>query len=867
MKNKIIGILLIAAFIASIIASAPMIQVDAQTTPVQLKTFPICDAIPNPIGVGQVTLLKMGILQQIAGSNNGWTGITMTIVKPDGTTQTLGPFKTDSTGSTFTPFTPDEVGTYQITTNFPEQVNPVTFYNNEGGNTIVAGTIMLASSKSINLTVQQEPLPFYPGHGLPTEYWNRPIDPQLREWYSISGNWVYRPDNSLALYNDDAPETAHVLWANPLTTGGLMGGLWGDGQVPSSADAGDAYEGKFPGSVILNGILYYQRTDTRREMAPAIMAIDLHTGEQWMFRNTTTLSFGQIFYFNSYNYDGTFSYIWDTTGRVADDPTTPAVNEGYTYWAAYDPFTGNEQMRIANVPSGTRFYGPSGEILILQTDYVNGWMALWNSTDCGLQNAVIGTPDYGSWGNTAHGTALTNPARYPGLNGTNPRSYTWNVTIPKGLTPTSGIGGAALKIYIENRVVGMQFNTTMVRVWAIDISAGHEGAVLFDKTWNPPADWNAGASTLAYTQATNYVTDSVYGNGVIGVWNKELTTHYAFSVLTGDYLWSTDSEIYLDSYGWGNAEHTWYFAYGKLYSVGVGGILYAYDLATGDTVWTYAMSDPYKEPVTGENWWGWIDLIADGKIYIGTLEHSAEQPVPRGGPYVCINASDGSVIWRANGMFRQTRWGGNGIIGDSIIATMDTYDQQVWAIGKGPSAITVDAPNIGVPACNSIVIRGTVTDQSPGTQRYDLQARFPNGVPAVSDESQSQWMLYVYKQFERPQNATGVNVSLDVIDANGNIRNIGMTTTDSNGVYSYQWTPDIPGKYTLFATFSGSSAYYGSSAETSFAVEQAADPTAAPTQQPESIADAYFLPAIAGIIIAIVLVGAVLALLLLKKRP
>ena len=330
-------------------------------------------------------------------------------------------------------------------------------------------------------------------------------------------------------------------------------------------------------------------------------------------------------------------------------------------------------------------------------------------------------------------------------------------------------------------------------------------------------------------QATNYVQDSTYGNGVIGVWNKEQRKHYGFSVQTGDYLWQTDSEIYLDAYGWGNAEHTWYFAYGKLYSVGVGGILYAYDLSTGKTAWTYTLSDPYKEPVTGENWWGWIDVIADGKIYIGTLEHSAEQPVPRGGPFVAVNATDGSQIWRVNGMYRQTRWGGNGIMGDSIIATMDTYDQQVWAIGKGPSKITVDAPNTGVPASNSIVIRGTVTDISPGAQDFISEARFPNGVPAVSDDSMSAWMLYVYKHFERPMNATGVLVSLDVIDANGNARNIGTTTSDANGFYSFQWTPDISGKYTLFATFPGSKAYYGSSAETSFAVEQAPEPTAAPT--------------------------------------
>jgi hypothetical protein len=864
--KKIFAILLIAAFIASIAAVMPIPQVQAQTTPT-LKTYPIIDAIPNPIGVGQVTLIKMGILQQLGSVNYGWTGITVTVTKPDGTNQTLGPFTTDSTGSTYTQFTPTEVGTYKLTTNFPEQPSPLTFTSSESGATITKGTIMKASTATMNMTVQQDPLPFYPGHALPTDYWSRPIDPQLREWYSISGNWVQRPDNSLALYNDDAPETAHVLWAHPITTGGLMGGLWGDGQVPSSAEAGDAYEGKFPGAVILNGILYYQRTDTRQEKAPAIIQVDLHTGEQSMFRNTTTLSFGQIFYFNSYNYDGTYSYIWDTTGRVADDPSTPNVNEGYTYWSAFDPFTGNEQMRIANVPSGTRFFGPSGEILILQIDYTRGWMALWNSTDCGLQNAVIGTPDYGSWGNTAHGNALSNPSRYPGLNGTNPRSYTWNATIPTGLTPTSGIGGAALKIYIEDRIVGMQFNRTDVRVWSLDISKGHEGAVLFDKHWTPPTEWSEGSNTLAYTQATNYVKDSTYGNGVIGVWDKELRTHYAFSVIDGSYLWATNSEIYLDAYGWGNAEHTWYFAYGKLYSVGVGGILYAYDLSTGKTAWTYTMSDPYKEPVTGENWWGWIDIIADGKIYIGTLEHSAEQPVPRGGPFVCINATDGSQIWRENGMFRQTRWGGNGIIGDSIIATMDTYDQQVWAIGKGPTELTVTAsPKVTVQG-SSILVEGMVTDTSPGTNDNSMKTRFPNGVPAVSDESQSEWMLYVYKQFDRPSNATGVPVIIDVIDANGNSRNIGTTTSDANGVYSLNWTPDIPGKYTVYVTFAGSKAYWGSFAQSAFVIDAAPDVTTAPViEQTQSAADLYFVPAIIGLFIAIVAVG-LMTVLVLRKRP
>jgi hypothetical protein len=52
-----------------------------------------------------------------------------------------------------------------------------------------------------------------------------------------------------------------------------------------------------------------------------------------------------------------------------------------------------------------------------------------------------------------------------------------------------------------------------------------------------------------------------------------------------------------------------------------------------------------------------------------------------------------------------------------------------------------------------------VIDISPGTDEHALQKRFPNGVPAVADETMSDWMLYVYKQFPRPTDATGVKSS------------------------------------------------------------------------------------------------------------
>jgi hypothetical protein len=69
------------------------------------------------------------------------------------------------------------------------------------------------------------------------------------------------------------------------------------------------------------------------------------------------------------------------------------------------------------------------------------------------------------------------------------------------------------------------------------------------------------------------------------------------------------------------------------------------------------------------------------------------------------------------------------------------------------------------------------------------------------------------------------------------------------------------------ATFAGSESYWPSIAETSFAVDPA-HPTQAPTSTPTtSIADMYFIPAIAGLFVAIIVVGAILALLLLRKRP
>jgi hypothetical protein len=60
--------------------------------------------------------------------------------------------------------------------------------------------------------------------------------------------------------NADAPETAHILWTTPYAAGGLTGGEQGD----MGYEMGDAYVGKFAGSVVINARPLLQRIPTNR---------------------------------------------------------------------------------------------------------------------------------------------------------------------------------------------------------------------------------------------------------------------------------------------------------------------------------------------------------------------------------------------------------------------------------------------------------------------------------------------------------------------------------------------------------------------------------------------------------------------------
>jgi outer membrane protein assembly factor BamB len=841
----------IAIFLAlMIIVPISAFEISSAQTQQTRVTYPFIGATPNPIGVGQETLLHIGITHPTAWPQVGWEGLTVTVTHPDGRNETLGPFTTDPTGGTGTIFVPNVIGNYTLQTHFPEQKITTTAYGTPANSTMFA-----SNSQPITLVVKAEPVLIFEDYGLPTEYWSRPINAQFWAWNTISANWVRyargsdaSPTSSIAPYTT-GPETGHILWSKQLVLGGLAGGV----EVgPQSYDHGDAYEGRWGhsgalgGPVIIHGILFYNehQQDGAAGIEQTVKAVDLKSGEVLWNRKLTDstgtshrLAFGQVFYFDNFNQHSVYAYLWGVQG---------------TNWHAFDPLTGRWVYSMSNVPAGTNIYAPNGEIHRYNVNLAQNTITWWNSSRVVEYHRRSVSSNYdvdssrGSWIRTYNGLVLNGSL-----------GIEWTKPIGGQPTGTRILPGAMYKLR-DGVILGANFNRGTVApepaaMWAISTAPGREGQILFNTTFTFPKNSHVS------------IEDANVADDAFNVACQETVQQWVFSLTTGQRMWGpSQPQKYQDQYGYASGNR-WDVIYdGKLFAGNWGGTLYAYDIKTGNLLWTYDAVDTTNQILWGSNWPIRIAFIADGKVYLEHHEHSPVDPLPKGAPFIAVDIETGEKVFEIN--LRGTEWGTTPIIADGVIAMFNSYDGRIYSLGKGPTSTTITAPNVAVQTGTSIVIRGTVNDVSTGTKQSEVAARFPNGVAAVSDASMSAWMEYVYMQKPRPMDITGIEVTIDVIDANGNYRNIGTAISDSTGMYSFAWQPDIDGPYTVIATFAGSKSYWPSFAQTTFVADPA--PTMPePTSQPQSVADTYFVPAVAGIIVAIVIGFVLIALLLLKKRP
>ena len=404
-------------------------------------------------------------------------------------------------------------------------------------------------------------------------------------------------------------------------------------------------------------------------------------------------------------------------------------------------------------------------------------------------------------------------------------------------------------------VFGGSISQAGANVTALSLKPTERGRVLWSKHYD-----------VAPNNVSREITAWDPELGVFIMEDKETMVHYGYSLADGNLLWTNTDPV--DVYD--TLRSVSRAAYGKLYMSGFGGILYCYDMKTGDTLWTYGNGGEGNSTFAGlETAWGhypiFVDVIADGKVYLATTEHSPGSPYYKDAMYRCINATTGEEIWTMMGWGTGMYAAMYDVVADGFFMYLNCYDMQVYSVGKGPSATSVSIQNDVITHGDSVLVKGTVLDIAAGTEQDEQAARFPNGVPAVSDASMSEWMEYVYMQKPRPTDAVGVEVTISVIDPNSNSYEVGTTTSDPSGTFCCEFTPLVPGLYTVIAKFAGSESYWPSSATTYLKVNEAPTSTPVPTVSPASAADLYLVPGIAGIIVAIAVVG-VIIILMLRKR-
>jgi outer membrane protein assembly factor BamB len=822
----------------------------AHTPSWNIPSFAYLAAQPSPVGIGQTVQVYMWVDAPFPSAAEGNDirrhDYKLTITAPDGSIDVkTWPIIWDTTGVQYHSFAPDQVGTYTLLFEYPSQL----FTWNTTAVRAWNGDTFMADNATATVIVQQEPLSApvlsYP---LPSEYWSRPIEGQNTDWYSISSNWLNAPfilvgdsgtqgavsscdtQGGYGRFQPDgiAPNSPHVLWTRPIQDGGVVGGdiyeLTGETYY-----MGGSYNVRFRDAIVMYGRLYFEESWGNSGSGGDFICVDLQTGQElWRINATTIASVGKPVM--------GYLYCYDMMNQHGIIPNGLLFTQNFA--RAYDPMTGRVLgLNITNVPNGMAASGPQGEVLRYVYNSAAKSLGQWNSSKVFVVE-TSGTID------------ASTAARYD-----------WNKTLsigPGTWTPIRHLISDNLLLLTQGSFGGPRDPQPGMNVTAVSIKAETAGQILWTKYY-PVAPNNETRKIMAIDEdAGTFITQ-----------DKESLRLTAFSIVDGSQVWTVEP----DNANWDTMRSTSLSAYGNLYVSGFDGILSCYDMKNGDLLWTYGNGGEGNTTYSGlETAWGhypiFVDVIADGKIYLGTSEHSPDSPFYKGTDFRCINASTGEEMWTMMGWGTGMYVGQSDIVAEGSFIYLNCYDMQIYTVGKGPSAMTIEAPKASIDLGKSLIISGTVTDISAGTKQKEQAARFPLGVPAVSDASQSAWMEYIYMQKPRPTDATGVPIALSVVDANGNYRDIGTTTSNADGFFAFNWKPDIDGQFTVYASFAGSESYWPSHAVTAFAVNPAAV-TPAPTETPQSdiATNARLMTTMAIGVAAIIIAIAIVGLLLLRKRP
>ena len=849
-KNKTLSIIAIVLLASSIFTVMTNISTEAQLAAQQPVSGPLPSGItvsvnaesaaylstrPNPVGLGQTFLINMWV-NPPPHAYRQYLDYKLTVIKPDGTIKEYKMNSYVADGTNWMELVADQIGEWKLQMEFPGTYFPAGRYldgkiitANTGGAVYDAVYVKPSKTPVTTLTVQQEPVSAYPEAPLPTDYWTRPINAELREWWPIIGNYPWFGVGGGEKWNElypntnpyanpaqrftpwvQGPDSAHIVWKRQGALGGLVGGDNTDNSVYWPITGWQNAP-----TIILWG-RGYQAVTKPSTTGPSSttwwQCYDIRTGELFWER---PLYPGESEP-NLIEYGATAAPPVPGVTIKPDTPYLLSISNGYL--RKYDAFTGAMFANISISP----MTGSGG------TYYMNGY--------------VLGLQDLGAAAGASNRYRLINwttlgsdvfSARIVGNT-----SYARSSMPSAANTDWSVMLGASATNYMTG---GISTNTT---VQGFDVLTGQS---LWNTTIQEPLF--SGEACIADHGKFAIITTRGYC--------------YAFDLRTGNIAWKTEQFDYpYDATGWGS--YSTISGYGNFYWSAQTGV-YSIDWATGKINWKFEkpMEYPYEGAFTGGNGETVYPnhapgLLADGTLFIPSSLHSPESPYYRGLKTFAIDALTGEEKWSISISVggQHTRTSLQLRVADGYL-TIGARDGYMYVVGKGQSETSIAAPPMAVTVGQSFTLTGTVLDKSPAQL----------GTAAIADEYMDAWMQYIHLQLPKPSNATGVTVNLSALDPNGNIVTIGHAICDTNGGFGLSWTPEVPGLYQIIATFPGSNSYGSSTASTYLtAVEAPATPS--PSPQPLiSTADMYFVPAIAGLFVLVIVVAIVLALLMLRKRP
>jgi hypothetical protein len=626
-KTKFFTIALILILtISAVLAVLPA----ANATVAEIDTSAYIIVSPDPVGINQAVLVTFGIdkVNPMASiTANNWEGLTVTITRPDGNTETHGPYTAYAMGNYFILYTPDQMGTYTFKGNFPGQWvngsyrttdNRQGYWSNRSSLELKeAEWWYKPSSVEITLTVQQDPIPGFSDIALPTERdWKRPLNAEIKGWSQIADNWLMPRYEVLRGFSfsysafapyTSAPNSPHILWTEPITFGGAVGGPYGD----VSYRTGLSYEPFYSNVLIVNGRIIYTTHGVSTTTVFGTRVLDLYTGEEIAFLDDVSIDMGQVYVYDSPNEHGALTFLWDFSGSSM---------------VMYDAFELEPVLTITNVTgrsSDNMCFGPKGELLmyVLSGTEDDRRLTMWNAS-----KAILSvSPDF--YWNPPYGAEIDAEA-----------GIEWNVSIPyvPDQTYYRGVSwdqGVLLTTYTNRTTGGTPFIYGQVAYplqLEKDPSTG-EYPTSIQPLWRQ--------ERRMYTHREGYA----YGLGeVFAFWDQGTRQWHGYDVQTGQELWVTDPV----PMGWGIFTAGEAIGYGRLYVAYYDGHVRAWNITDGSLDWDWYVGDaPYLDPAYGTlPAYGFT--MADGKIFLTNDEHSPDSVLWRGGSLWVIDAETGDLLWK-----------------------------------------------------------------------------------------------------------------------------------------------------------------------------------------------------------------------------